>query len=539
MTETRGADVIAQRLARVGCRFAFGIPGGEVLALVDALSRAGLRVVTARHETAAGFMAEGTWHATGAPGVLVATLGPGVANVVNVVANAQQDRVPLVVLTGCIDAADMGYTHQIFDHRAVLGPLVKSSVTLSADAIALTIDDAIALALADPPGPVHVDIPISISSAPSVAPASPLARGRSRVAPNERVLPAARAAIRSAERPLVIVGLEVLFQNADAALADFLRATEAPCITTYKAKGLVDETSAQSLGAAGLSPRADALLLPLVRAADLVLLAGYDPIEMRRGWRKPFAETTRVIELASTTPSHRMHHATDLFVGDIAAHLRALTPPAAATARAVWPDGQPGTTRAALLAAFAPERDTFGPLAIAHALRSALPADAVVTVDTGAHRIALAQAFACTAPRTMLQSSGLCTMGCAVPLAIGRKLAEPGRPVVAVVGDGGLDMTLGELATARDLGVGLVIVVIDDASLALIEMKQRAEGYPNVAVDTGRTRYADVATALGGVGVVAKSAMELVAAVTEGLAKRGTFTLIHCPIERGAYDGRI
>ena len=128
-------------------------------------------------------------------------------------------------------------------------------------------------------------------------------------------------------------------------------------------------------------------------------------------------------------------------------------------------------------------------IAVVHTLRRAIPEDAVVTVDTGAHRIVLSQAWTCSTPRTLLQSAGLCTMGYALPTAIGRKLAEPGRPVVAVVGDGGIDMTLGELLTARDLGVPVVVVVIDDASLALIEMKQRAEGLPNAGVDSGRTRW--------------------------------------------------
>ena len=165
--------------------------------------------------------------------------------------------------------------------------------------------------------------------------------------------------------------------------------------------------------------------------------------------------------------------------------------------------------------------------------------DTVVTVDTGAHRIVLSQAWTCPEPRTLLQSSGLCTMGYALPTAIGRKLAEPSRPVVAVVGDGGLDMTLGELLTARDLRVSIVVVVIDDASLALIEMKQRAEKLPSVGVDSGQTLYAEIARAMGGHGVRVETAAELEEAGREGLARADTFTLVHAPIERRAYDGRI
>jgi acetolactate synthase-1/2/3 large subunit len=125
---TTGADIIAQKLHGAGCRHAFGIPGGEVLALMQALDEAGLKFVLVKHENAGGFMAEGGWHADGAPGVLLATLGPGAANAINVVANAWQDRVPLIFLTGCVDQGEAeSYTHQVFDHQQLLRPIVKAS----------------------------------------------------------------------------------------------------------------------------------------------------------------------------------------------------------------------------------------------------------------------------------------------------------------------------------------------------------------------------------------------------------------------------
>ena len=124
----RAADLIAKRLYEAGCRFAFGIPGGEVLTLVDALERAGIRFVLSKHENCAGFMAEGVFQRSGAPGILVTTIGPGLANGVNVIANAQQDRVPLIVLTGCVDAEEaLTYSHQVFDHQALLRPITKAS----------------------------------------------------------------------------------------------------------------------------------------------------------------------------------------------------------------------------------------------------------------------------------------------------------------------------------------------------------------------------------------------------------------------------
>ncbi len=138
------ADIIARRLFDAGCRHAFGIPGGEVLTLMDALSGAGIKFILTKHENSAGFMAEGTFHSNGAPGVLVATLGPGVANAVTVIANAMQDRVPLIFLTGCVDPADaLTYTHQVFDHRAMLAPITKASFTVVDDVVDVVIDKAV------------------------------------------------------------------------------------------------------------------------------------------------------------------------------------------------------------------------------------------------------------------------------------------------------------------------------------------------------------------------------------------------------------
>ena len=120
---TKAATILAEALRDAGCQRAFGMPGGEVLSILQALQEAGIAFTLAKHENAAGFMAEGVTQVTGRPAILLATLGPGVANAVNVIANAEQDRVPLVVITGCVDPLDQaGYSHQVFDHRRGPGP---------------------------------------------------------------------------------------------------------------------------------------------------------------------------------------------------------------------------------------------------------------------------------------------------------------------------------------------------------------------------------------------------------------------------------
>ncbi len=541
MTEmVRAADLLARRLYEAGCRHAFGIPGGEVLTIVDALERAGIRFILAKHENAAGFMAEGVHHMTGAPGILVATVGPGAANAVNVAANAEQDRVPLIVITGCVDEDEaVTYNHQVFDHQQVFRPITKASFRVTAGAVDALADKAVAIALDQRPGPVHLDLPISVAAAEVPAPQTPTRR-----APTLDAVPApgpdwetARTWLAEAERPIMVVGLDAVTQDCAEQVQAFAEQFRIPTVATYKAKGVVPDDSPISLGGAGLSPVADKQLLPLLKDADLVLLAGYDPIEMRIGWREIWNPATqRVIDITAAPNTAYMHQATIGFVGHVGKTLAALGD--GVTPKGIrWPSGAPQAAREALAGAYG-QNEAWGPAAIVTTVRKALPRDGVITIDSGAHRILASQVWESFVPHAVLQSTGLCTMGCALPLAIGAKMAAPNRGVVAFTGDAGLEMILGELVTLRDTGVPVVVVVFVDASLALIEMKQRSMTFENAGVDFAETDFASLAKVLGGRGVVCKDRASLEQAVTEGLAA-DTFTVCACRIDRQSYDGRI
>jgi acetolactate synthase-1/2/3 large subunit len=528
-----GADLIAEALHAAGCRTAFGMPGGEILAFVAALERAGIRFVLTRHETAAGFMGEGVWHATGAPALLVTTLGPGLTNAVNVIANAHQDRVPMIVVSGCIDGAlAQSYTHQIIDHQAILRPIVKATFRVERGAEAVTVAKAIRIALSGRPGPVHLDLPMPVAE--GVAPQQPAAP----IVPPAPCIPAdlgrARAMIAMAERPLVLAGLDLVSAAGAAALDAFTRATGAPVLTTYKAKGLIDEGDPRVIGAVGLSPRTDAIVRPLLDSADLIVLAGYDPIEMRAGWRNPWPADKAVIDLVAEDMPHGMHRATLMHEGDVAGILAALTPDGAA--RGAWVDGMPTTIRAELRTAFRPPAGkAFGPHAVFATLRQVAPPGTVASADSGAHRILLSQMWSCDHQRTLIQSSGFCTMGGALPLAAGHAFAT-NRPTLCFVGDAGLEMVLGEMATLRDLGLPVIVVVLIDRSLALIEIKQRAMRLPRSGVDFGGTDFASVARALGGHGAMVIDVAALEQEAKAAFARQG-FTLIAAAIGERAYDG--
>ncbi len=533
----RAADLLAQRLYEAGCRHAFGMPGGEVLTLVDALEQAGITFHLCKHENAAGFMAEAVHHRDGAPAILVATLGPGAMNGLNVVANALQDRVPMIVLTGCVDADEaLTYTHQVMDHSQVYRSITKATFLLTAKGADTIADKAVNLALQPRPGPVHIDVPISVADTRVDGVKRRRLAKPAVVAPEGDCLDKARRWVADAERPVAIIGLDALYDESRCVVRAFLEHFGIPFVTTYKAKGVVPEDHPLCLGGAGLSPLADKHLVPLVQQADLILCLGYDPIEMRPGWREIWdPELQRVIDISAVVNDHYMHQAGLNLVADTGATLEAIAK--GNPARTTWPQGEPEQVKAALSQAF-PDDDDWGPAAVIAETRAVLPAETLATADSGAHRILLSQMWTCSEARGLIQSSALCTMGCAVPMAIGLKLAAPERPVISFSGDAGFLMVAGELSTAAELGGNPIFLVFVDASLALIELKQRQRQMGNRGVDFDRHDFAAMGRAFGGHGHTVRNRVELRAALTAALSA-DRFTVIAAEIDRGGYDGRL
>ncbi|MDX2257356.1 MAG: thiamine pyrophosphate-binding protein [Hyphomicrobiaceae bacterium] len=545
--QLRVADIVAGTIAAHGVRLAFGMPGGEIVTFVDALRSVGIRFVLCRHETSAAYMAGGASTVTGDPGLLVTTLGPGLANAVNGIADAAQERIPLIVMSGVVDGDVRGrYTHQIFDQQALLRSLVKGSFEIGAEGAGAVTARAIRLAMTPPMGPVHIDFPPAIAARTAVATDRvwPATRAfQAAPASDDAALAAIAEKLGAAERPLIVAGFEAArTPGATAVVTALAERLAAPVITTYKAKGTIDETHALSLGGAGLSPRADAALLPLVRAADAVLLAGYDPIEMRTGWLDPFDSDALVVDMTAAPVDHAMHRTDVQIVGPLTPTLLALgdalrTLTSHAPPRQVWPDGAPREARSALERLFAPPSD-WGPHAVFATIEDLLPAGAVLTADSGAHRILLSQQMKIRRPLGLLQSNGLSTMACAIPLAAGVKAVSPATPVVAILGDGGLEMGLGELATLRDEGLPIVVVCLQDESLALIELKQAKMGLTRAGVRLGATDFPAIARAMGGYGARISSRAELEVEFNAAF-KRTTFSLLVPQIEASAYVDRI
>lgn len=531
----RVADTVAATLHAHGVRHAFGMPGGEVVTLIDGLEKAGIAFHLARHETAAAQMAAGASVTTATPGLLVTTVGPGLANAVNGIADAMQEHVPLVVISGIVDRpARARYTHQVIDQAQLLRPLVKASFEIEPESAGSTVARALALALSEPMGPVHLDLSPAVAAmmAPLSRPVAPPVISTPAVGPDDPAIDALARRIAAASRPVILAGFEAARAGAGLHVRSLAEKRGIPVITTYKAKGLMPETHPLCLGGAGLSPLADSVLLALLRRSDLVLMVGYDPVEMRLGWLDPIENPEQVVEITAASADHAMHHAGARIVAGTARIMEALAG-VTLTGKTAWVDGEAANARQELERLFATPA-LWGPHAIIDCLNAAAGEDGLVTVDSGAHRILLSQKWQAAHALSLLQSAGFCTMAAALPLAIGAKVADPSRPTFAVMGDGGLEMVIGELATLRDLALPVTIVVFQDCSLALIALKQAASGLPPAGVALGMTDFAMVARGFGGYGVTVDDPESLKRELAAA-PSRNEFTLIACRFDADAY----
>jgi len=525
------AQIIAAKLHEAGCRHAFGMPGGEVLQLMQAMDEVGIEFSLCKHENNAGYLAEGTYHATGAPGILLTTIGPGLANGLNSVANAFQEQVPLIVLSGCIGRGEAeSFTHQVIDQTALMAPITKAQFQVAKGSAQQVIEKALMIARADPPGPVHVDVPHDIAGTEVAVIERALLTPNPAAWPQGTTLDTARAMLAKAKNPIILAGLGAVHHGAGAAILELAEAGEIPVVTTYKAKGIIDENHPLCLGGHGLSPMSDTLVLPLLQKSDCIILAGYDPIEMRNGWVERW-DAANAIEIIHADIQHGMHGAAVRFVGDVCLGIQAL--------RHAVPTqcGGAPEARAKLEEMFAP-RENWGPHQVFETVLNALPKGGIATADSGAHRILLSQMWRCKTPQTLLQSTCFCTMGIALPLAMGyaKAVGPDGPKVVAFVGDAGFEMVIGELATARDMGINLTVVVLVDETLSLIDLKQSRSNLPQLGVNFGKSNIVNITKAYGGESQWINDKKELIGAINRAFNYEG-FTVLACQIDKSEYAG--
>ena len=532
-----GAAGIAAALAGAGTRLLFGVPGGGPnLDVVGAAAGAGLRFVLAHGETAATIMAATCADLTGSPGAVVVTRGPGLASAINGIAHARLDRLPLVVIADTVPARDRDrISHQRLDQPALARPVAKAAVTAGSGQAAR---DAVALALAPPAGPVVITVdpgtaddldPAGIPPAGEAPPAGAPPAGEA--PPAGQVLAPLAAALRSSRRPVVLLGTGALAHTRAVRAA--LTGSGIPVLHTYRARGIVPDQAAE---AAGLVTGGTAEW-PLLAAADLIIGLGVDPAEMiPAAWDHP--APTIVVTGDAAGPGEAARY----FTG--ATELPAPVPDAIGLLATLGHDhGWPATAgrtaradvRARLLRAGQSGPGLLSPQEVVTTVRAHTPAQTIATVDAGAHMLVAMPLWEVDEPHRLLISSGLATMGYALPAAIAAALCVPGVPVVAFTGDGGLGMTLMEIETAVRLGLRVVVVVFNDSTLSLIRIKQRPVGHGGPeAVGYRPVSFAAAATALGAAGAHVTDVAELASALAAALGRDGP-TVIDAQVDPATY----
>jgi acetolactate synthase-1/2/3 large subunit len=477
------AGIAAHTLRRAGSDILFGIPGGgNNLELVGAAEAAGMRFVLAHSETAAVIMAGVYAELTGHPCACVVTRGPGAASAVNGVAQAWLDRQPVLLLTDAVSSAERHrVTHQRLDQTALLGNATKRSGVLGHHDPEVTMDRALRLALAPPAGPVHLDLDPSAPGGIDPTPPPPPGRLVSD-ADAER----AAALLRAARRPVLIAGVGAL--GAVEAVRALVINTGVPVLMTYKAKGVIPDSWPN---AAGLFTGAT-VEAPVLRAADLILTVGLDAVELIPG---PWPYPAPVVSLAAWPREDGYLVPEVELVGDLADLIARVDTGLTGEWERDFGRAQRDRTAARLLAA---HDGTVTTAEVVSRARARSAPGTVATVDSGAHMLATMPLWEVEAPGEVLISSGLATMGFALPAAIGAALARPDARVVCFVGDGGLGMTLAELETVARLGLRITVVVLNDSALSLIAVKQKPTGHGGAAAVAYRdTDFAAIAAGAG------------------------------------------
>lgn len=526
-----GAAEIVTALADAGTKVMFGLPGGGPnLDVVGAAAAAGLRFVLAHTETAAVIMAATYADLTGLPGAAVVTRGPGLASAINGIAHAALDRLPVVVVTDTVRLADADrISHQRLDQAALGRVVAKAVVTIGMDRTEEAAAEAVRLALMPPAGPVVALMDDSGISDLGGGP-GPELMDRAPGDSGPRDVAVLAQALRSSRRPVVMLGAGAIAHTS--AIRSALTGRGIPALHTYRARGVVPDSAAE---AAGLVT-GGTMEWPLLAAADLIVGLGVDLAEMiPAAW-----DYAAPVLLVASYPPGRQGSA--YFPG-----ARALDIPlpvaigvlAGSHGEHDWPPdaGQIARTRAALrLHEAPPARPGFlSPVQVVGIARSHVPKDTVVTVDAGAHMLAVMPLWEVAEPGRLLISSGLATMGFALPAAIAVALCAPARLVIAFTGDGGLGMTLAEIETAARLRLRIAVVVFNDGALSLIKIKQRSAGQGGAeAVDFGPVSYARAAEAMGAAAVAVSTEMELAAALS-GASGRDGPTVIDVQVDPAGY----
>jgi acetolactate synthase-1/2/3 large subunit len=414
------AGLIVERLLESGVRTLFGMPGGgSNMDILEAATEAGLPFVLSHTETAGALMAAAQAEIQDSPGACLATLGPGVASIANGVAHALLDRVPLVVLTDSHPSGGRGtYLHQSLDHHALLRPVTKWRATLTPESGDEVLTQALSNALSPPPGPVQIDCSPDSSRAPApsfVKRAAERVEGRPA---NLTLPPGVERLLKQARRPLLLIGLGARKPADVSAIRSWCERAGIPALTTYKAKGVIPD---QHPLFAGVLTNG-ALEASVLQAADLFLLVGLDPVELLP---RPWKYRQAAVYCGRWALEQRHLPIDAQLVGEIGESLATLQEilPLSNDWSLEWIASEAKRQRSAVRIATA----GLSPSGAVEAVAAALPENARLTLDAGAHMFPAMALLPAREAHQILISNGLSTMAFALPAAIGAALVDRDR----------------------------------------------------------------------------------------------------------------
>ena len=523
----KGGAAVVATLEANGVDTVFGIPGVHTLDIYDALHTSRIRHILARHEQGAGFMADGYARASGKPGVAIIITGPGLTNVSTPVGQAYADSSPVLIISAEVErenAARMrGNLHDMNDQLGLMRHLTKWNTQVNdATEIPWAINEALRQMRTGRPRPTHVQVPIDVLAEEADIEITASPEGIRRRPPQDAI-DAAAAVLRSANRVVLYAGGGAVESGVDGVLTELAEALVAPVVTSTPGKGAIPEDHPLSFGVAfyGWSSAVEAVLT----GSEVGIVVGSKMgAQSTNHWRLPMPKRLIHIdidaaELGRNYPAEvKVHGDARLAVEMLLDAVRAEGGPAGRWSRA--------ELAAKKAAAASPRSDEYREYL--DALRAALPRDGIITHDMTSLSYMSHQQFPAYGSRTYMSPHGYGTLGFSVPTAIGAKIARPDTEVIAVVGDGGYQFTMEELAVAIQHEVTLPIVIFNDSTYTAVKRGMDASR-KYVGVDLVNPDYVKLADAYGIPGVRAHSGEELAARIREAQRRTGP-TILDTPI---------
>ena len=470
----RVADQIANFLKAKGVRWVFGLPGGASLPLMDGLRRCGVEFVLVRNESSAVFMAGTVARLTGVPGVAITTLGPGATNGYAGIADAWLERAPVLLFTADFpEEMKAGHSHQVLDLESIFRPVTKWTTSIEAETALETVEKAFALAQSGRPGPVHLRLVGAVADSEVISDQLPVTsepqtsglNGEKQLNVNSQQI-TVNEVLAVAKRPVIVVGLGLEPNRPYALLQRVAESLGAPVIDLPKGKGAVPASHPLFVGTIGLTHEDPAY--EILEEADCVLAIGFDPVELVKPWQ----HSAPLIWINNWENADPKIDAVAELIGPLGPPLELLLD-ADCTPDPAWGAERVARFRDDLTAqpVVQPAAGLLSPQTVLDTLRAHLPAETAITTDVGSHKIATALAWPAERPNRYFVSNGLSTMGYGLPAAIAANLVLD-RPTVAIHGDGGFQMVMGELGILTASGRPVITVILNDSALDLIRAKQ-------------------------------------------------------------------